>query len=56
MKYKHPETDEEIKIRYGIVDQKDLMRDLKYWETLCISSVMQRPHFLLEANDEVMER
>ena len=56
MEYKHPETEEEIKIRYGIVDQRDLMRDLKYWETLCISSVMQRPHKILVENDEIMER
>lgn len=38
------------------MDEKDLLRDLRYWETLCISSVMQRPHLILTPNDEVLER
>lgn len=42
-------------IRYGIVDEKDLLRDLKYWETLCTSSFMQRPHLILNPSDQVRE-
>jgi hypothetical protein len=56
MQYKIPETEEEIKIRYGIIDRATLHRDLKYWETLCVSSVMQRPHLILNPHDETVER
>lgn len=30
-------------LRYMIVEHSDLIRDLKYWETLSISGVMLRP-------------
>ena len=32
-----------IHFRYGICDVNDLIRDLRYWETLFVSSLMQRP-------------
>lgn len=32
-----------VHFRYGIVHINDLVRDLKYWETLMVSSMMQRP-------------
>ncbi len=30
-------------LRYMTVEHSDLMRDLKYWETLSVASVMLRP-------------
>jgi len=42
-----PESDHDnslqIPFRYGIIKLDDLKRDLKYWETLLVSSMMQRP-------------
>jgi len=32
-----------VHFRYGIIRITDLVRDLKYWETLMGSSMMQRP-------------
>ena len=32
------------KLRYGVINMDDLMRDLEHWETLLSSSFMQRPH------------
>ena len=42
-KYDFPEDKKEINFRYGIIGVNDLVRDLKYWETLLVSSMMQRP-------------
>jgi len=43
-----------INLRYGIVEYSDMLRDLKYWESLVSSSFMQRPHTVLtETNDEI---
>jgi len=47
-----------INLRYGIVEFDDMVRDLKYWETLLASSFMQRPHEVLtegQTTDEMME-
>ncbi len=47
-----------INVRYGIVEFDDMVRDLKYWETLLASSFMQRPHEVLtegSSTDEMME-
>ena len=48
-----------INLRYGIVQFDDMVRDLKYWETLLASSFMQRPHEVLTegttTTDEMME-
>jgi hypothetical protein len=30
-------------LRYGVIHTEDLVRDLLYWETLLVSSMMQRP-------------
>ena len=30
-------------IRYGVVGNKDLIRDLRHWETLALSGMMLRP-------------
>jgi len=30
-------------LRYGIVEHEDLIRDLLYWETLTVSSMLLRP-------------
>jgi hypothetical protein len=38
------EGEELVKFRYGIVEYSDMIRDLKYWETLLTSTFMQRPH------------
>ena len=47
-----------IKIRYGVIELDDLLRDLKLWETLLTSSFMQRPHEVLETGqnyDKIIE-
>ena len=47
-----------INLRYGIVEYEDMVRDLKYWETLLASSFMQRPHDILtegKTTDEMLE-
>lgn len=47
-----------IKIRYGVIELDDLLRDLKLWETLLTSSFMQRPHEVLEKGqnyDKIIE-
>jgi hypothetical protein len=47
-----------INLRYGIVEFDDMVRDLKYWETLLASSFMQRPHEVLTegpTTDEMIE-
>ena len=41
------ETDR-VKIRYGIIQIDDMLRDLHHWETLLSSSFMQRPYEVLE--------
>lgn len=46
----------EISLRYGVIEYSDLVRDLRTWETLLASSMMQRPHSLLtEMPTEVAE-
>jgi len=30
-------------MRYGVIGINDLARDLEHWETLLVSSMMQRP-------------
>lgn len=35
--------EEIIRFRYGVITMDNLLRDLKYWETLAVSSMMQRP-------------
>jgi len=37
------EEPEDVYFRYGIIGLNDMMRDLKYWETLLVSSMMMRP-------------
>lgn len=38
-----PESMSKKYLRYMIVEHSDLIRDLNYWETLSISSLMLRP-------------
>jgi Phosphatidate cytidylyltransferase, mitochondrial len=38
-----------------VVQHEDLIRDLDYWETMLVSSMMQRPIKTLVKNDEVWE-
>ena len=48
----------QISLRYGVVQYEDMVRDLKYWETLLSSSFMQRPHEILtetKLSDEFLE-
>ena len=49
----------DIKVRYGIIEIDDVLRDLHYWETLMVSSFMQRPFQVLDKGqffDEVLEK
>lgn len=41
-----------LNIRYGIVEIDDVLRDLETWETLLVSSFMQRPYEILENGGE----
>ena len=41
-----------LKLRYGIIEIDDMLRDLQYWETLLTSSFMQRPHEVLIRGDQ----
>lgn len=49
------ETGEKTNIRYGVVEEQDLVRDLKFWETLCVSSILMRPHEIFQQNDAIAE-
>ena len=42
-------------MRYGVIQYDDLVRDLKYWETMLVSTMMQRPIKLLVPNDQIWE-
>ena len=35
-------------LRYMVVEHSDLIRDLRYWETLSVASVMLRPVRIVE--------
>ena len=41
-------VDDKLNIRYGIIGLENLKRDLRLWETLMVSSIMQRPHDIIE--------
>ena len=47
----------EIRLRYGIVQYDDMVRDLHHWETLLTASFMQRPFETLteKVEDELLE-
>ena len=40
---KYFQTGKNTYLRYYIVEHTDLIRDLQYWETLSISSLLLRP-------------
>jgi hypothetical protein len=42
---------QKVNFRYGIIELDDVMRDLEHWETLLVSSFMQRPFEILEPGD-----
>ena len=45
-----------LKIRYGVMELGDMLRDLQHWETLLTSSFMQRPHeTLIPGGPEIEE-
>ena len=48
-------NDEGQIIRYGVVEMQDLKHDLLYWETLVVSSFMQRPVTILKDDEEIQE-
>lgn len=41
-----------LKIRYGVIELDDMLRDLQHWETLLTSSFMQRPHETLICDEK----
>jgi hypothetical protein len=48
----------QIKLRYGVVEYNDMIRDLQHWEALVTSSFLQRPHSVLHPEaltDELRE-
>lgn len=51
-----PDSKEQIKIRYGVVEYADMIRDMQHWETMVTSTFMQRPfEELVCADDQVKE-
>ena len=42
-------------MRYGVIGFDELKRDMQHWETLLVSSMMQRPINTLKSNDEISE-
>jgi hypothetical protein len=47
--YDFSDEKEKVHFRYGIIGVDDLQRDLRHWETLLVSSMMQRPiHKLID--------
>ena len=54
------EQRDRIQIRYGVIALDDMLRDLQHWETLLVSSFMQRPFEIIEegtkeVSDQVLE-
>jgi|LauGreDrversion4_2_1035121.scaffolds.fasta_scaffold72922_1 hypothetical protein len=44
-----------VDVRYGVIQYDDIVRDLKHWETMLVSTLMQRPIKTIVKNDEVWE-
>ena len=44
-----------LKLRYGIVEYNDMLRDMNHWETLISSSLMQRP-FKIITEDKLTDQ
>lgn len=40
-----------IDLRYGVIQENDLERDLQHWESMLVSSMMQRPIKVIHQND-----
>jgi hypothetical protein len=40
-------------LRYGVVGHDDLLRDLKYWETLTMATVMLKPISFFIGNEKL---
>ncbi len=47
--------EEMVDVRYGVIQYDDIVRDLKHWETMLVSTLMQRPIKTIVKNDEVWE-
>ena len=50
------EAEEIIDVRYGVIQTDDLVRDLENWETMLVSTIMQRPIKTILQNEEVMAK
>lgn len=46
---------EQVDVRYGVISYENLIRDLCHWETMLVSSMMQRPIKTIVKHDEVWE-
>ena len=42
-------------MRYGVISYEDIVRDLSYWETMLVSTMMQRPIKTVVNHDEIWE-
>jgi Phosphatidate cytidylyltransferase, mitochondrial len=42
-------------VRYGVISYEDIVRDLTHWETMLVSTMMQRPIKTIVKNDEIWE-
>ena len=43
LKFQDEDLGTEVDVRYGVIAYDDLVRDLRHWETLMVSQIMQRP-------------
>lgn len=42
-------------VRYGVISYENLVRDLDLWETMLVSTMMQRPIKTIVKNDEIWQ-
>jgi hypothetical protein len=42
-------------VRYGVIQYEDVVRDLNHWETMLVSTMMQRPIKTIVKHDQIWE-
>ena len=47
------EPQEVVDVRYGVISYENLARDLEHWETMLVSTMMQRPIKTIVKNEEI---
>lgn len=49
------EQQEFVDVRYGVISYENLQRDLEHWETMLVSTMMQRPIKTIVKNEQIWE-